>query len=75
MPNGLSLKLNSFWLFRHSEDQLELTVSVLEAKGLICPLSMGLDSLDTFVRIYLVPDHAGGMQTKVSSRQALEALE
>ncbi|XP_030569342.1 uncharacterized protein LOC115768785 [Drosophila novamexicana] len=47
------------------EDQLELTVSVLEAKGLICPLSMGLDSLDTFVRIYLVPDHAGGMQTKV----------
>lgn len=27
---------------------------------------MGLDSLDTFVRIYLVPDHAGGMQTKVS---------
>ncbi|XP_023174641.2 uncharacterized protein LOC111601962 [Drosophila hydei] len=50
---------------KHSEDQLELTVSVLEAKGLICPLSMGLDSLDTFVRIYLVPDHAGGMQTKV----------
>ncbi|KAM8720882.1 hypothetical protein ACLKA7_006859 [Drosophila subpalustris] len=50
----------------HSEEeQLELTVSVLEAKGLICPLSMGLDSLDTFVRIYLVPDHAGGMQTKV----------
>ncbi|KAH8395991.1 hypothetical protein KR222_000944 [Zaprionus bogoriensis] len=45
--------------------QLDLTVSVLEAKGLICPLSMGLDSLDTFVRIYLVPDHAGGMQTKV----------
>ncbi|XP_064548675.1 uncharacterized protein Syt12 [Drosophila montana] len=48
-----------------NEEQLELTVSVLEAKGLICPLSMGLDSLDTFVRIYLVPDHAGGMQTKV----------
>ncbi|XP_062140506.1 uncharacterized protein LOC133848828 [Drosophila sulfurigaster albostrigata] len=49
----------------HSEEQLDLTVSVLEAKDLIYPLSMGIDSLDTFVRIYLVPDHAGGMQTKV----------
>ncbi|EDW86248.1 uncharacterized protein Dwil_GK17047 [Drosophila willistoni] len=42
---------------------LELIVSVLEAKGLICPFSV--DSLDTFVRIYLVPDHPGAMQTKV----------
>ncbi|XP_017156738.1 uncharacterized protein LOC108165178 [Drosophila miranda] len=42
---------------------MELTVSVLEAKGLICPFSV--ESLDTFVRIYLVPDHPGAMQTKV----------
>ncbi|KAH8292736.1 hypothetical protein KR018_009378 [Drosophila ironensis] len=46
-----------------SSEGMELTVSVLEAKGLICPFSV--DSLDTFVRIYLVPDHPGAMQTKV----------
>ncbi|XP_017089147.2 uncharacterized protein Syt12 [Drosophila bipectinata] len=46
-----------------STEGMELTVSVLEAKGLICPFSV--DSLDTFVRIYLVPDHPGAMQTKV----------
>ncbi|KAH8340475.1 hypothetical protein KR067_010961 [Drosophila pandora] len=46
-----------------STEGMELTVSVLEAKGLICPFSV--ESLDTFVRIYLVPDHPGAMQTKV----------
>ncbi|BFG02805.1 uncharacterized protein DMAD_02215 [Drosophila madeirensis] len=46
-----------------SSEGMELTVSVLEAKGLICPFSV--ESLDTFVRIYLVPDHPGAMQTKV----------
>ncbi|XP_022218827.2 uncharacterized protein LOC111071660 [Drosophila obscura] len=46
-----------------SNEGMELTVSVLEAKGLICPFSV--ESLDTFVRIYLVPDHPGAMQTKV----------
>lgn len=38
---------------------------VLEAKGLICPFNV--ESLDTFVRIYLVPDEAAAMQTKVSA--------
>lgn len=46
-----------------SNEGMELTVSVLEAKGLMCPFSV--ESLDTFVRIYLVPDHPGAMQTKV----------
>ncbi|XP_017052098.1 uncharacterized protein LOC108095502 isoform X2 [Drosophila ficusphila] len=46
-----------------SNEGMELTVSVIEAKGLICPFSV--ESLDTFVRIYLVPDHPGAMQTKV----------
>ncbi|XP_037932936.1 probable serine/threonine-protein kinase DDB_G0276461, partial [Teleopsis dalmanni] len=46
-----------------TEDGMDLTVQVLEAKGLICPLNV--ESLDTFVRIYLVPDQAGAMQTKV----------
>ncbi|EDV47208.1 uncharacterized protein LOC6551135 [Drosophila erecta] len=46
-----------------SNEGMELTVSVLEAKGLICPFSV--ESLDTFVRVYLVPDHPGAMQTKV----------
>ncbi|KAH8235588.1 hypothetical protein KR032_003620 [Drosophila birchii] len=55
---GLNYDKNSI-----SNEGMELTVSVLEAKGLICPFSV--ESLDTFVRIYLVPDHPGAMQTKV----------
>ncbi|XP_030386628.1 uncharacterized protein LOC115633335 [Scaptodrosophila lebanonensis] len=55
---GLQYDKNSI-----TNEGMELTVSVLEAKGLICPFSV--ESLDTFVRIYLVPDHAGAMQTKV----------
>ncbi|XP_016993333.2 uncharacterized protein Syt12 [Drosophila takahashii] len=55
---GLNYDKNSI-----SNEGLELTVSVLEAKGLLCPFSV--ESLDTFVRIYLVPDHPGAMQTKV----------
>ncbi|KAH8367637.1 hypothetical protein KR084_000610 [Drosophila pseudotakahashii] len=55
---GLNYDKNSI-----SNEGMELTVSVLEAKGLLCPFSV--ESLDTFVRIYLVPDHPGAMQTKV----------
>lgn len=52
-------------IYRNSitEDGMDLTLSVLEAKGLVLPFSV--DSLDTFVRIYLVPDQAGALQTKV----------
>uniref|UniRef100_A0A1A9WV98 C2 domain-containing protein n=1 Tax=Glossina brevipalpis TaxID=37001 RepID=A0A1A9WV98_9MUSC len=46
-----------------TEDGMDLTVSVLEAKGLVLPFTV--DSLETFVRIYLVPDQAGALQTKV----------
>ncbi|XP_017086522.2 uncharacterized protein LOC108118364 [Drosophila eugracilis] len=55
---GLNYDQNSI-----SNEGMELTVSVLEAKGLLCPFAV--ESLDTFVRIYLVPDHPGAMQTKV----------
>ncbi|XP_016980059.2 LOW QUALITY PROTEIN: uncharacterized protein LOC108045291 [Drosophila rhopaloa] len=55
---GLNYDKNSI-----SNEGMELTVSVLEAKGLLCPFSV--ESLDTFVRVYLVPDHPGAMQTKV----------
>lgn len=47
-----------------TDEGLELQVSVLEAKNLICPFTV--DTLDTLVRIYLVPDQAGAMQTQVS---------
>lgn len=43
---------------------INLLVTVLEAKNLIVPFKF--DSLDTFVRIYLVPDQAGALQTKVN---------
>lgn len=46
---------------------MDLQVSVLEAKGLVLPFKV--DSVDTFVRIYLVPDQAGALQTKVSLDQ------
>lgn len=48
-----------------NDSNLNLLVTVLEAKGLIVPFKF--DSLDTFVRIYLVPDQAGALQTKVST--------
>ncbi|KAI8127921.1 Synaptotagmin-12 [Lucilia cuprina] len=46
-----------------TEEGMDLQVSVLEAKGLVLPFKV--DSLDTFVRIYLVPDQAGALQTKI----------
>ncbi|XP_004535416.1 uncharacterized protein LOC101450201 [Ceratitis capitata] len=55
---GLQYEKNSI-----TDEGMELSVMVLEAKGLICPFNV--ESLDTFVRIYLVPDEAAAMQTKV----------
>ncbi|XP_053950701.1 uncharacterized protein LOC128858446 [Anastrepha ludens] len=55
---GLQYDKNSI-----TDEGMELTVMVLEAKGLICPFNV--ESLDTFVRVYLVPDEAVAMQTKV----------
>ncbi|TMW43711.1 hypothetical protein DOY81_011209 [Sarcophaga bullata] len=46
-----------------TEEGMDLQVSVLEAKGLMLPFKV--DSVDTFVRIYLVPDQAGALQTKI----------
>lgn len=42
---------------------MELVVTVMEAKELIQPSNM--ENLDTYVRIYLVPDETGALQTKV----------
>lgn len=46
-----------------TEEGVELIVTVMEAKELIGPLNV--EYFDTFVRIYLVPDEATAMQTKV----------
>lgn len=61
-----SIYFGAFVFHRNSinDEGMELSVMVLEAKGLICPFNV--ESLDTFVRIYLVPDEAAAMQTKVS---------
>jgi len=40
-------------------------VSVLEAKDLVVPDSNG--SIDTYVRVYLLPDKTTNMQTRVST--------
>ncbi|XP_073834004.1 synaptotagmin 12 [Musca autumnalis] len=42
---------------------VDLQVNIIEAKGLILPFKV--DSIDTFVRVYLVPDQTGSLQTKV----------
>lgn len=62
---------NYFHFVRNSitDEGMDLQVSVLEAKGLILPFKV--DSVDTFVRIYLVPDQAGALQTKVSTQMSL----
>ncbi|XP_037921142.1 uncharacterized protein LOC119657996 isoform X1 [Hermetia illucens] len=46
-----------------TEEGVELIVTVMEAKELIGPLNV--EYFDTFVRIYLVPDEATAMQTKI----------
>ena len=45
-------------------------VSVLEAKDLVAPDSSG--SIDTYVRVYLLPDKTTNMQTRVSTEVAKE---
>ena len=50
-----------------TEEGCELFVTILEAKDLLFP--DGSEGMDTFVRIYLVPDekpNLGPLQTKVS---------
>jgi uncharacterized protein YqgV (UPF0045/DUF77 family) len=46
-----------------TEDGCELILTVQEAKDLIGPSDA--DRMDTFVRIYLVPDENGALQSKV----------
>jgi hypothetical protein len=43
----------------------DLVVSVLEAKDLVAPDSNG--SIDTYVKVYLLPDKTTNMQTRVST--------
>lgn len=45
-------------------------VSVLEAKDLVTPDSNG--SIDTYVRVYLLPDKTTNMQTRVSTEVVKE---
>uniref|UniRef100_A0A1I8PPF3 C2 domain-containing protein n=1 Tax=Stomoxys calcitrans TaxID=35570 RepID=A0A1I8PPF3_STOCA len=42
---------------------IDLQVNIIEAKGLILPFKV--NAIDTFVRVYLVPDQTGSLQTKV----------
>lgn len=55
-----------FLFYRNSvtPDGQDLVVTVLEAKELTGPVDV--DTMDTFVRIYLVPDENGALQTKVN---------
>lgn len=56
-----------FPIIRHTatEEGCELLVSILEAKDLAIPSDADPDYVDTFVRVYLVPDESGAMQTKI----------
>lgn len=47
-----------------TDEGIELILTVMEAKELIGPASA--EKFDTFVRIYMVPDESGALQTKVS---------
>jgi hypothetical protein len=49
-------------------DSADLVVSVLEAKDLVAPDNNG--SIDTYVRVYLLPDKTTNMQTRVSTAVA-----
>lgn len=62
----VNLKLNNCFFFRNtqSDEGIELVVTVMEAKELLAPPNV--DVIDTFVRIYLVPDETGALQTKVT---------
>lgn len=46
-----------------TEEGIELILTVMEAKELIGPANA--DKFDTFLRIYMVPDEGGALQTRV----------
>jgi synaptotagmin-12 len=52
---------------RHSvtEEGCDLLVTVLEAKDLMIPSDADPDHIDTFVRVYLLPDESDAVQTRV----------
>lgn len=67
-PNVINIILFTFTLAcRHSitDEGCELLVSIVEARDLLIPQDADPDSIDTFVRVYLVPDEAEAMQTKI----------
>lgn len=49
-----------------TDEGIELILTVMEAKELIGPANA--EKFDTFVRIYMVPDEGGSLQTKVSDK-------
>lgn len=63
---NIATKIFTTIFFRNTQtdEGVELIVTVMEAKELIGPANCS-DALDTFVRIYLVPDETGALQTKV----------
>ncbi|KAG5684125.1 hypothetical protein PVAND_013369 [Polypedilum vanderplanki] len=52
---------------KHSitEDGCELMVSIVEARDLVIPADADPDIVDTFVRVYLLPDQTEPVQTKI----------
>lgn len=50
-----------------TDEGIELILTVMEAKELIGPANA--DKFDTFVRIYMVPDESGALQTKVKMKK------
>lgn len=70
--NVLIKSVNTIYIYliRRStmtDEGIELILTVMEAKELIGPANA--DKFDTFVRIYMVPDETGALQTKVKQRQ------
>lgn len=68
MPFAPSVRSRFVFPIRRStmtDEGIELILTVMEAKELIGPANA--DKFDTFVRIYMVPDEAGALQTKVNS--------
>jgi len=48
-----------------TNDEIQLTVHIAEANEIYCPFQT--ESIDTFVRVYLVPDLLIAQQTKVTT--------
>lgn len=55
-----------------TDEGVELVVTVMEAKELIRPPNS--ENVDTFVRVYLVPDETGALQTKVGQNRCIYKL-